>query len=153
MNDLCVSELRILLENVLIDCKKPDISPLLRSKLVDNYMKIHKISLSNMSRELCIPKTTLHTWLNYGKITQEKYDELLNSGLTKTQIHNIVKTPNKLRDINKKSPYLFDLEDMLMRSRKIRRDTLPEELNPEMIILVKEIVNELNRLLIKNNEI
>lgn len=142
-------ELQIILENTLTDLRKKEISPLLRAKLVKEYMDRYEKTLGQTSAIFGIPKTTLHTWLNYNKISEEKYDELVDSGLTKTEIFQIVKTPVVLKNVNKLNPYIHELRLMLIRVREMRLMIKDKQVEPELVELIKEVVNELNRALIK----
>ena len=149
MNDITKDEISTILEITLIDLKKPEMTPILRAKIMKQYMDNTKQTMNEASRTLGIPKTTIHTWLNYNKIGETKYEELIESGLSKTQIHNIVKTPNKLNHIERLNPYEYELEQILAKAKHIRYQTRKEEVNARMDALIKEIINELNRTIIR----
>jgi hypothetical protein len=148
MNELSNNDVNTLIEATLIDLRKPEVSPLLRAKLMETFIKRRHTSLRGASKLLGLPVTTAHTWLQYNKLSQEKYDELIESGLSKTQIHNIVKTPSKIGYVEKLDPYQYELEQMLKQARHIRMQTTTA-IKPELEGLIKDIINELNRLLIK----
>lgn len=144
-------ELCLLLENTMQDLKKKDISPIVRGKLVHEFLERNSFTLSEGSRYLDIPKTTLFGWLQYNKLPLGKFEELQQSGLSKTQIFEIVKNPKVMRNVEKLNPYVYELKNMRMRAREIRLMIKPKELNVEVETLIKDVVNELNRLLIKKN--
>jgi hypothetical protein len=148
-DDLTRHDVSVLLELTMVDLRKPEISPILRGRVVNNYLKSSGQTLSQAGRFLGIPKTTLHTWLMYNKIGEDKYAELVSSGLSKTQIHNIVKTPDRLHSIEKLNPYEFELEQMLKQARNIRYQCKQDDITLKMQGIIKDIVNELNRALIK----
>lgn len=142
-------ELCLLLENTMQDLKKKDISPMIRGKLVQEFLDRNSFTLSEASRYLDIPKTTLFGWLQYNKLPLQKYEEFVQSGLSKTQIFEMVKNPNVMKKVDVLNPYIYELKNMRVRAREIRLMIKPKELNAEFESLVKDVVNELNRLLIK----
>ena len=149
MNDvLSKNDINTLLELTMVDLRKPEINPLLRARVVNNYLKTSNQTLSQASRFLGIPKTTLHTWLMYNKIGEDKYAELLRGGLSKTQVHNIVKNPSKLNEVSSLNPYEYELEQLLVKAKHLRFESRNVKLNARITQMIKDIINELNRALI-----
>ena len=63
-------------EMAVIDWTKPDFNKMHRAKIITDYMNRKAITLTDMAKQLNIPKTTLFGWLCFNKITEDEYNKL-----------------------------------------------------------------------------
>lgn len=54
----------LIVENAFLDWKKKDVDKETKSKLLKDYLKERNISENELSRELGIPKSTIHDWVS-----------------------------------------------------------------------------------------
>jgi len=98
-----VNEINIKLQKkYLYELGSEDLSLVEKGQLIKNYMEENKMSFRDMQKEFNIPTTTMHTWVTISDLGDNKYNKLKNSGITKTEIANIIKN-TKAREEFKKS--------------------------------------------------
>lgn len=90
--------------NLIQDFRKREIDPKERSEFIRAYMKNHNIGLKRASKILGIPKTTVHDWLMYEKVSTEKLKELEDKGHSKTQIYRALQE-NRVEELNEYSEF------------------------------------------------
>jgi len=135
--------------NVLLDWQKHDIDKIERARFIKDYMKDHNISLRQLSVQTNIPKTTLHDWIAYDRLTKSQFKHLKNQGVTKTQIHKYLQYNLDKKYINVEvKPIDIELKEVLSKLRKynnggIEGTTQSKELLREISNLVHSIMGKL----------
>jgi hypothetical protein len=147
--------------NILLDCKKKDISKIDRAKIIEQMIKTEGISLRELARQLEISHSTLQDWHMYSNIDEAHYEGMKSVGYNDKQIYKMLRDgkTDKLKIESAKTamdlksgPMPFD--DMIKETNKIVRKavTSPKfEKGPDTVDLLKDLVNNLNRLISRIN--
>ena len=80
-----------LIYNFLCDLKKKEISPMVRAKLITDYLAKTGKSQRELARELGIPHSTLDDWCRWTNITETEYEELKKQGYGDTDIYRSIR--------------------------------------------------------------
>jgi len=146
-----------LVYNYMLDCRKKEIEPFERAKLIRAYMKENKLSVRALTKQIGVPHSTIQDWLLFDKITKEEYDEFQADGFKPKQIYKALRhnkgsrgsLRNALKKKRIKSALDLELSDfnqaLASRISKFR----PEYHTEFTVNLVHEIKNNLNRLLMR----
>jgi len=136
--------------NLICDFKKKDINPIERGRLIKEYMKENKMSIRAFMGEFGIPKSTVHDWVNFAKITEEKYDEYLKEGYTHTEIaRDILRNHKDGNKFKKKVDFeskLYEFRDLVrMEIKKGVPDAKVEKDLEETITLMNSLLETIRR--------
>lgn len=134
--------------NFLVDLKKKEINPVERALIIKNYMDTQNKSLRQLAIDLGMPHTTLKGWLDYSKL-EGKYNELLNNGISKTEIHDMLRTSGTIKNKIIRTP----LNDTLKESITALKPFIHRpNFNGDTSVLIAELRNVLNRIEIHHEQ-
>jgi len=142
-NDVLTNDL---LFNLIQDFKKKEISPIIKGKIIKMLADNTGMSINALSREMNIPKTTIHTYARYEKLGQENYDNMRKEGWEVSDIHNLMKSSGYVRSAIKNKKI-----DVLLDKAKAELSTYVHEKNysPYTAEKIRELQNVLNRILMR----
>lgn len=106
LNNSLLNKLKL---NTIKDLGKDRLSVFERKDILKDIMQSNNISLTKISKLTGIPKSTLHGWLLFDNLSVREYRNLIDSGITKTEIFNSLKKSN---DPAKITEYELDLNLM-----------------------------------------
>ena len=132
----------IIIENTIIDLTKKKLDQFDRAKLIKEYIEDLNISGREFARIVNINRSTIEDWLLWNKLTKSTYNRLLETGLTKTEIYNSLRT-NKLLP----KPSNTILIDKIRKHKTFYEEIMSEELNEQTIKLILELKNVISLLI------
>lgn len=136
--------------NFLMDQRKRDIDKKARATILREYMENNNLTQRSVGKELSIPHSTIHDWLLLDKISEEEYIKLKEEGHNDTAIYRMLRNNND--DLKKIPLDILALRTATVKAKSFYHDAwsrTTEQLDPETSETIKELVNILNRLLIK----
>jgi len=136
--------------NFLVELKKKEIHPVERAEIIKQYLKDEKISVRQLARELNIPHSTIQDWVDYGRLTIGKFNQLIKEGMTKKELHRTLRSERTNKDIEK------ILGNELNRKLKLSIQLLTFDMdkpdyNSDTLRLIKELEQTLSKLEAKIN--
>jgi len=81
-------------ESYIKDLSKPNIDKFERAELLKKFMKRQGYSLGDMCKIFGFKKGTLSGWLKWDELGKEKYEQLKKTGMTESDITNMLKGEN-----------------------------------------------------------
>lgn len=135
-------------ENLILDWKKNKINKITKAKILRKYLDQKQLSLREFCKEFGIPKTTVHDWLMYERITTLDELKIHENGITKTELHKGLQQGKSIREIaqkKKKIDYIDDELDAILSKIKSWHDKKLMKSN-KTLKLINCIWNELNKL-------
>jgi hypothetical protein len=138
----------IIVENVFMDFKKKDIDERLKAALIQNYRNKHRLSQRGFGDKFGIPYSTVQDWERWLKIPNDDWEKLKKQGLSKTDVYRELRN----NQMNVQKVVLTKLVDVEIRKahalvRPFVKDNL--DYSEETASLVKDLVNTLNRILMR----
>lgn len=137
--------------NCLIDLKKKQLDPISRAKLIKSYLISNQISMRVLSKKIGIPLTTIHDWLSYNKINNKKLETMKQSGLSDTDIYNILRSSkyDKVSEISEISKLDLEVDRAIILFRPYILSQ--PKITPLTKHKLNELVNILNRIQVHIN--
>lgn len=137
-----------MIENSVIDFKKIVISKYQRAILLLAFMKHNNKSMTDTAKFLGLPKTTLHYWLKWEKLTPTRHAQLINDGITTTQITNALKRGD---NIDKLKPTTIADSLLIIQAHlsKIKTTLVNGSVDHKVIAMLKAIVEDANYMLMR----
>jgi transcriptional regulator with XRE-family HTH domain len=87
-----------ILFNFFLDLRKKEINKRERATLLAKYLEDNNMSQRELARELGIPHSTIQDWLMINRISVDRYDKLIECGLTDTDIYKILRNDKQAGD-------------------------------------------------------
>lgn len=132
-----------LVYNFIVELKRKDVNPVDRAQIIQEYMDENKLTIKKLSIESGLPTATIHDYINFNKIDKEEYTQLLDKGVTKTEIFKALRnseykrkklTPNELNML---------IEETTSRLKMYINNPIFDK---NTLDLIKDLRNTLNRL-------
>jgi hypothetical protein len=141
-------------ENLIRDHAKHDISDKERCEIINRILKRHDISVAELGRRFGIPKTTLHYWMLWNKISDDEVSTLKSKGYSDADINRILRGMDgnssirkQIRDRVHDLHIDTELKAILKKLRAFHRHC--PDTSPETLEILKDIVDTSNRIMIK----
>jgi hypothetical protein len=138
MNDLKLSRKVIL--NLSLDWRKEKINKFERAYLLKQFLESEEVSIRSAGVLLDISKSTLEDWLLWNKIGESEYQELINQGVSHTDIYRSLRD-NKQQVSFNKTALEINLDRLLNILEK------PIDLNLSTVKKIGKVQNILKRLI------
>jgi transposase len=145
MTDSITNEI---LFNILCDLKKKDLSMCARGRVISLYIKENNISINQASKDLGIPKTTIHTWARFNTLGEDKYKELINDGWTPSDIQKELKNSSVVRF--EKKTELKRIDYLINEAKQNFNEFIhKQDYGTNTAQNIRELQNILNRILMR----
>jgi len=144
-------EIKLLLNNYLIDLKKKEIDKFERAKLLDVAMREYKLSQRGLAQKIGVPHSTIQDWMLVLRLTEEEYSSLKRKGLNGTEIYrelrnNVTKPKENILENTRTNK---DLKNILNNLKGVMHKVENDYITFETENLLMEIINICNRFRIK----
>ena len=138
-----------LLFNYFLDMRKKEIDKRERANLIAKYLKETGKSQRALAKELGIPHSTIQDWLMINRISEKKYDELIESGETDTGIYRMLRNNKKAKSNEFNSLLLNrDIDKAISKYKPLINKG--KDFDSKTIEKIKDLVSILNRIMIHN---
>jgi len=144
-------EVKILLNNYLVDLKKKEIDKFQRAKILEITMKEFRLSQRALGEKIGVPHSTIQDWLLITKLDEDEYKQLKEQGLNDTEIYRELRNNKNIPKeiIIEQTKINRDLEEIKKRVRRAMQSCQKEYINEYTDGKILEIINLLNRLRMK----
>lgn len=122
------------------DLQKTKMDPFERATILREYMQEHKMSIRGLAKEYGINKSTVEDWLLWNKLPETNYEELIQSGVTHTEIYRELRK-KKIQEIPEINETTIILGRVIKEIKSLKKNS---EYNQETITLIHALRNELN---------
>ena len=136
--------------NTFLDWRKKEIDKYERAILIMEYLKNNRLSQRQLAKQLGIHHNTLQDWLLYGRLTQEEFERMEETGLSSSEIYRILRSNKNKPKIEYKD---FSKLDLLIEETRRNFNTLllngTLTNNLKSSDNLKDLINLLNRVLMR----
>ena len=136
----------------VLDFVKPGFDKFERAKLLKDHMDAHGLSYRELARKLNIPAATIHGWIKYLEI-EDEYIDMIDSGMSETDISNVVKRRKKITESKPKDPFLARVEYIRMEINKLKYDLNESNFNADIMRELQGMNEITNKLLLKADKL
>jgi len=142
-----------ILYNTIIEWRKKEISPILKAKIIKEYITNKKISLNGFAKKFNLTMFVVQNWLLWDNINEDEYKKMKEIGLTNVEIYTLLKkNKNKeSKDWIEKMTVNNDLKNIFNLNRSLRNilenlKSVKQINNDVGINIFQQIKNEVKRL-------
>ena len=139
--------------NTIIEWRKKEISPILKAKIIKEYITNKKISLNGFAKKFNLTMFVVQNWLLWDNINEDEYKKMKEIGLTNVEIYTLLKkNKNKeSKDWIEKMTVNNDLKNIFNLNRSLRNilenlKSVKQINNDVGINIFQQIKNEVKRL-------
>jgi len=139
--------------NTIIEWRKKEISPILKAKIIKEYITNKKISLNGFAKKFNLTMFAVQNWLLWDNINEDEYKKMKEIGLTNVEIYTLLKkNKNKeSKDWIEKMTVNNDLKNIFNLNRSLRNilenlKSVKQINNDVGINIFQQIKNEVKRL-------
>ena len=142
-----------ILYNTIIEWRKKEISPILKAKIIKEYITNKKISLNGFAKKFNLTMFVVQNLLLWDNINEDEYKKMKEIGLTNVEIYTLLKkNKNKeSKDWIEKMTVNNDLKNIFNLNRSLRNilenlKSVKQINNDVGINIFQQIKNEVKRL-------
>jgi len=142
-----------ILYNTIIEWRKKEISPILKAKIIKEYITDKKISLNGFAKKFNLTMFVVQNLLLWDNINEDEYKKMKEIGLTNVEIYTLLKkNKNKeSKDWIEKMTVNNDLKNIFNLNRSLRNilenlKSVKQINNDVGINIFQQIKNEVKRL-------
>lgn len=139
----------------LRDLQKPSLTKFERATVIKQLMFEENLSQRSFAEKYGFTKSAVHDWVSYNKLSEEKYEEFKELGISEKEIVQVLRKKEE-KSVEDEILYKHGLDSHLSRCDKFVRGFImryevykTKGVTYKSIDVVKNLQNNLNRLLMR----